>query len=172
MTADGCQTYSDRSPGTVASCEQNHAQQAGTEQPNDQDRDTGQGAAATAVSLRLSGGTFFVLATINKTIDAPFIVDSGSSDVTIPADYVDILVKTGSISEDDFLKERLYRLANGTTVHARTFRLKSVAVGGRVLHDVTGSVSIGSGGFLLGQSFLGRFHSWSIDNERKVLILD
>lgn len=153
-------------------CEQNIAQRAATVQPTPDERRGGQDIVATAVSLKISGGIFVVPVTINNTLQVPFIVDSGASDVSIPADYVDLLIRTGSIREDDFLGKRIYRLANGKMVAAQTFRLKSVQVGGRILQDVTGSVSIGSGGFLLGQSFLSRFRSWSVDNERKVLVLD
>jgi hypothetical protein len=34
-----------------------------------------------------------------------------------------------------------------------------------------GSVSPASGGLLLGQSFLGRFKSWSVDNSKRALLL-
>ncbi|HUB45557.1 MAG TPA: retropepsin-like aspartic protease [Acetobacteraceae bacterium] len=158
---DGCANPADKAAMQVAAV-----------QPAPDETRAGQDAVATAVSLKLSGGTFLVPVTINNTLQVPFIVDSGASDVSIPADYVDLLIRTGSISENDFLGKRTYRLANGKTVPAQTFRLKSVQVGGRILQDVTGSVSIGSGGFLLGQSFLSRFRSWSVDNERKVLVLD
>jgi clan AA aspartic protease (TIGR02281 family) len=124
------------------------------------------------VSLKQSGGTFLVPVTINNTVEMSFVVDSGASDVSIPADVVSILRLTGTISEDDFLGQRTYRLADGSVVPTPTFRLRSVKVGDKVLRDVTGSVALGSGGLLLGQSFLSRFHSWSIDNERKVLVLD
>jgi predicted aspartyl protease len=45
-------------------------------------------------------------------------------------------------------------------------------VGGKVLENVTGSVAPVRGGLLLGQSFLSRFKSWSIDNRRQILILN
>jgi len=130
------------------------------------------GGLEAAVSLKQSGGTFLVPVTINNTVQMPFIVDSGASDVSIPADVVDLLMKIGTISESDFLGKRTYRLADGSTVPTPTFRLRSVKVGDRVLENVTGSIALGSGGLLLGQSFLSRFRSWSIDNERKVLLLD
>jgi hypothetical protein len=41
-----------------------------------------------------------------------------------------------------------------------------------MLSNVPFTVSKDAGGALLGQSFLGRFKSWSIDNARAVLILE
>jgi hypothetical protein len=54
-------------------------------------------------------------------------------------------------------------------VFTRTFGSR---VGARVLENVVGSVAPVQGGLLLGQSFLSRFKSWSIDNQRQVLILE
>ena len=45
-------------------------------------------------------------------------------------------------------------------------------VGDRVLENVIGSVASTKGSLLLGQSFLGRFKSWSIDNGRHALLLE
>ena len=126
----------------------------------------------TAVYLKKSGGTFVVPVIINDAIQMPFIVDSGASDVSLPAEVVTVLVRTGTISDKDFLGKQTYRLADGSTVPSPTFRIRSLRVGDRVLENVTGSVAPGSGGLLLGQSFLSRFRSWSIDNERMILVLD
>jgi hypothetical protein len=41
-----------------------------------------------------------------------------------------------------------------------------------VVQNVVGSVAPASGTLLLGQSFLGRFKSWSIDNSRHALVLE
>lgn len=172
ISANDCQAHGGPLSRVTMGCGHDFVRQNATEQPAGRQGHTGQTEVATAVPLKLSGGTFIVPVTINNAIDVRFIVDSGAADVTIPADYVELLIKMGSLSENDFIGKRIFRLANGTTVPAQTFRLNSVQVGGRVLQNVTGSVSIGSGGFLLGQSFLGRFRSWSIDNKRKVLVLN
>ena len=129
-------------------------------------------ATVEAVALKPSGGTFLVPVTINNTVEMQFIVDSGASDVSIPADVVSVLMQTGTISDADFLGKRVYRLADGSTVPTPIFRIRSIRVGDRVLHDVTGSIALGSGGLLLGQSFLGRLRSWSIDNDRQLLVLN
>ena len=50
--------------------------------------------------------------------------------------------------------------------------IRSLRVGDKVLENVTGSVAPVAGGLLLGQSFLTRFKSWSIDNQRQALVLN
>jgi predicted aspartyl protease len=45
-------------------------------------------------------------------------------------------------------------------------------VGNRTVENVAGSITTVEGSLLLGQSFLGRFKSWSIDNGKKALLLE
>jgi predicted aspartyl protease len=63
-------------------------------------------------------------------------------------------------------------IADGSRVKSKTFLIRSLRVGDRVLEYVTGSVAGRNGSLLLGQSFLGRFKSWLIDNGRHVLVLE
>ena len=71
-----------------------------------------------------------------------------------------------------FLGSKEYQLADGSTVPSETFMIRTLKVGNRELENVTGSVARVEGSLLLGQSFLTRFRSWSIDNERGVLLLN
>jgi predicted aspartyl protease len=109
---------------------------------------------------------------INNKIELNFVLDSGAADVSIPADVVLTLTRTGTITDADFVGRKTYILADGTKVPSQTFRIRSLKVGNRVLENVTGSVSSVRGELLLGQSFLSRFKSWSIDNSRQVLVLE
>jgi clan AA aspartic protease (TIGR02281 family) len=130
------------------------------------------GVGRSEVSLKRRAGTFVVPVTINGSLRLDFMIDSGASDVSIPADVAMTLFRTGTIQESDFTGTRTYRLADGSTVPSPTFRIRVLKVGDREVRDILGSVSSVKGSLLLGQSFLSRFHSWSINNERQVLILD
>jgi predicted aspartyl protease len=55
---------------------------------------------------------------------------------------------------------------------SQTFRIRTLKVGDRVIENVVGSVADVKGSLLLGQSFLSKLNSWSIDNSRQVLILE
>ncbi len=123
------------------------------------------------VQLKRSAGTLTVAALINGALTLDFTLDSGASDVSVPADVLLTLMRTGTVREEDFLGQRSYRLADGTVVPSHTFRIRSLRVGERVVLNVTASVSDVRGPLLLGQSFLGRFRSWSVDNQRQMLLL-
>jgi clan AA aspartic protease (TIGR02281 family) len=125
----------------------------------------------TEVPLRRSRGELVVPVVVNDTLTVPFMVDSGASDVSISADVMRRLMESGTLTRADFLGKATYHLADGSRVASDTFRLHSLRVGDREVHDVLASVTNASDGLLLGQSFLTRFRSWSIDNQRQVLSL-
>jgi sulfatase modifying factor 1 len=120
---------------------------------------------------RDSGGTYTIPVMINGRIVLDFIVDSGASDVTIPSDVVGTLMRTGTLQRSDFLGSRTYVLADGSKVPSETFRIRSLKVGTTILENVTGSIADVKAPLLLGQSFLGRFDFWAIDNKSHVLVL-
>lgn len=123
------------------------------------------------VQMRKQGGIFVVPVLVNNAISLNFAVDSGAADVSIPADVVLTLVRTGSLKEGDFLGTQTYVLADGSRVPSPQFRIRSLTVGSWFVENVTGSVSAVKGFPLLGQSFLKRFGSWSIDNSEGLLLL-
>lgn len=128
--------------------------------------------APPAVPMKKDRGMYLVPVLINNAITLDFMVDSGASDVSIPEDVVTTLIRMGAIRDTDFTGERTYVLADGSKVQSKTFRIRSLKVGDHVLENVTGSGASTKGSLLLGQSFLGRFRSWSIDNSRHVLLLE
>jgi predicted aspartyl protease len=128
--------------------------------------------SATSVPMTREGGVYVVPVVINNVINLNFVVDSGAADVSIPSDVVMTLVRTGTLKASDFLEEQTYVLADGTKVPSQTFLIRSLKVGGKIVEDVSGSVASVNGSLLLGQSFLSRFKSWSVDNAAHALVLD
>jgi clan AA aspartic protease (TIGR02281 family) len=129
-------------------------------------------ASGYAIRMKKDGGTYVVPVLINNAITLDFMVDSGASDVSIPEDVVMTLRRTGTIRDSDFIGERTYVLADGSKVKSQIFRIRSLKVGERILENVTGSVASRQGSLLLGQSFLGRFKSWKVDNTQHALVLE
>ena len=124
------------------------------------------------VALVQRGGVYTVPVLINDVIPLHFVVDSGASDVTIPADVVGTLIRMGKITDKDFVGEQKYRLADGSIMTSKTFIIRSLKVGDVTVTNVLGSVADVKGSLLLGQSFLKKFKTWSIDNTKHELIFD
>ena len=123
------------------------------------------------VTLRRHGGVLMVPALLDDSVSVDFVVDSGASDVVLPETVLNDLRKAGKFSDADFTGTQMIKIANGSIVKARTFTLRSLSVGNRVVTNLHASVAPAKATALLGQSFLQRFATWSIDNERQVLVL-
>lgn len=130
------------------------------------------GNASDVVHLMESGGTYKVPATINGVLQLHFMIDSGASDVVIPADVVLTLMRTGTILDSDFVGHQSYRLADGSVMRSETFLIRTLTVGNHTIENVLGSVGKVEGSLLLGQSFLSRFSKVSFDYDRSVLLLE
>lgn len=124
-----------------------------------------------SVPLIHEHGTLQVPVVINGGVSLNFTIDSGATDVSIPANVFSTLIRGGTVSAQDFLDRRAYKLADGSTEISQRFRIRSLRVGKLELRDVIASVVPSGGSLLLGQSFLSRLKSWSIDNERQALLI-
>lgn len=141
---------------------------------SDQGADLAQAAAkpgVTIVPLQAERGALVVPVLVDDAILLKFIVDSGASDVTIPEDVARTLMRAGKLTGGDYVGNGVAILADGSRIPSRMFIIRSMKVGGREVRNVTASISGERGALLLGQSFLRHFKSWSIDNRRRVLVL-
>ena len=125
-----------------------------------------------AVPLKQDGGIFVVPVEINGAITLEFAVDSGASDVSVPLDVFSTLRRTRTIKASDIIGEQTYVLADGSRSRSIMFTIRSLKVGDKVVENVKGSVAPSQGTLLLGQSFLERFKSWSINNTNHELLLE
>jgi clan AA aspartic protease (TIGR02281 family) len=124
------------------------------------------------IPIEAHGGAYVVPVLINGVLTLNFLVDSGAADVSIPAEAAATLQRLGTLSGNDLLGMKTYVLADGSRVPSEIYKIASLKVGGRVMENVTVRVTSEKSGPLLGQSFLNRLNSWSLDNNRRVLIIN
>jgi clan AA aspartic protease (TIGR02281 family) len=129
-------------------------------------------SSQSGVALKTDGGIFVLPVEINGVVTLDFAIDSGASDVTVPADVFSTLKRAGTIKDSDVIGQRTYLLADGSKTQSSTFTIRSLKVGNMVIENVRASVASSQGSLLLGQSFLKRFKSWSIDNAKHELLLE
>jgi clan AA aspartic protease (TIGR02281 family) len=128
--------------------------------------------AAGEIALdREAGGGYSVTARVNDALTAKFIVDSGASVVVLPSDMIDTLTKSGAIAPSDMLGRDTYVTADGRKHKGTRLMLRQLDVGGHTVTNVMASVAPAHAEPLLGQSFLDKFKSWTLDNRRHVLII-
>ena len=131
-----------------------------------------QPAAAETIRLeKHAGGGYLIPGRINDAVTVRFVLDTGASDVLIPEDVATALQRAGKLEPGDFIGTRTYVLADGSKVPSKRVLLRELTVGGQTVSNVTASIGRRGSPPLLGQSFLSKFPSWTLDNERHVLVL-
>jgi clan AA aspartic protease (TIGR02281 family) len=128
--------------------------------------------AANRIPLAREGGTLVAPVIINNAVKLNFTVDSGAADVSIPADVFSTLVRSGTVRQADMRGSRRYMNADGESHESKTFVIRSLKIGNLDVSSVEANVSPPNAPLLLGQSFLRRFKSWSIDNATQELIVE
>ena len=81
------------------------------------------------VPLVPEGETYLVPVTINGKISLNFTVDSGASEVCVPADVYSTLKRADTINAADRLDAAVYELADGSRQTNQRFRIHSLRVG-------------------------------------------
>lgn len=124
------------------------------------------------VDLIRSGNTFTTPIIFNNTIKLEGVIDSGASELFIPADIIKVLVRSGSITDTDFLGKQQYTIANGDVKEYLRVKIKLLQLGDIVLENVIAIVGDIDANILIGQSVLSRFKTWKIDNSSNQLIVE
>ena len=117
------------------------------------------------VAVARAGTGMIVNVLLDGTVTAPFLVDTGATDVLIPA----ALAKRLGIEAGPETRTKSYRTANGVVTQA-TVMLRSVDLGGAVVENVPASISPSMQIGLLGLSFFNHF-TYHIDAAAGVLTL-
>ena len=117
----------------------------------------------TKVKMEADGGVFLVPITLNG-LDLKIIFDTGASSICISSAEATVKVRQGQITRDDILGQQQFQDATGRVSVGTVINLKTVEIGGIVLHDVEATVVDNiQAPLLLGQTALAKFGKISID---------
>jgi len=115
----------------------------------------------TKTKMYKKGGVWTIPGTVNG-LKFDFIFDTGAADVLVSSDIFSVMLKQGTITENDILGKNIYEDASGNTTELISFNIKKIIVGGWVVRNVKAAVSnSNSTPLLLGQAFLSRFPSFT-----------
>jgi predicted aspartyl protease len=101
----------------------------------------------------------------------PFLLDTGAEGLQIPFDVYLVLMRKGGVSPGDERGFVMVGTADGSLHKQPRFLIHELRVDDRIITGVLATVSATGTEPLLGQSFLARLGSYTIDNQRHVLTL-
>jgi len=127
--------------------------------------------ASETVRLEDDHGTYMVPVRINGQMTIPFVIDTGAADTAIPADVFLALLRTQTVKDSDFIGTGSYVMADGSEHSSNRFVLRELQVGDHIVRNVIAHVVPVKGDPLLGQTFLSKLPSWTIDNVKHLLVL-
>jgi len=117
------------------------------------------------IAVSRAGTGMLVQVMLNNTTSAPFLIDTGASDVLIPQAVADRLgLKVGPNT-----RTKRFATANGVVTHP-VVMLRSVALGGAVVENVPASITPNLQFGLLGLSYFNHF-TYNIDAARGIVTL-
>lgn len=117
----------------------------------------------TKVRMEAAGGVYLVPINVNG-LDLKFIFDTGASCICISSAEATVMVRQGKITKEDILGQQQFLDATGGVSVGTVINLRTVEIGGIVLHDVKANVVDNiQAPLLLGQTALAKFGKISID---------
>lgn len=124
-----------------------------------------------SIPMTKNGGVYEIPVVLNESLKLNFIFDAGASDVSISPDVALTLIRTGTLTDEDFLGSETYRFADGTKAKSKIFIIKEIQIGNKKVFNVRASIATSiNAPLLLGQSVLNKFGKVSIDYKNGVII--
>lgn len=126
----------------------------------------------TIIKMEKRNGVYYVPIELNDS-KMDFIFDTGAGIISISETEALFLIKQGTLTESDFKGTSNFIDANGTITEGTIINLKTVKIGGIILHNIEASVVPNAvAPLLLGQSAFERFGKISIDYKRGEITLE
>lgn len=124
------------------------------------------------IKMRIQNDVYYVPVEINNVLKIEFILDTGASELFLSPEIAATLLRTNTLSEQDFIGNTVYRFANGKTESCRRYKLKSVRIGNITIKDVSCAIANNIiGDMLLGQSFLSKLGNFEINYSTNEIII-
>ena len=68
------------------------------------------------VVMKRKDSNLWVPAQINKVVTIDFVIDSGASDITLPKDVYQTLIRSGTLTKADYIGDVKFGIADGSEV--------------------------------------------------------
>lgn len=124
-----------------------------------------------SIPMTKIGGVYEIPIIINGVMKLNFIFDAGATDVSISPDVALTLIRTGTVTDKDFLGTETYKFADGSIAKSKVLIIKEIQLGNKKVNNIKASISKSiNAPLLLGQSVLNKFGKITIDYNRGVIV--
>jgi aspartyl protease family protein len=129
-------------------------------------------ASNTIKIIKTESGLIEIPIVLNDVLRINFIFDSGASEVSLSPDVALTLMRTGTISESDWLPDQIYTFADGSKAKSKRFVIRRLIIGNQTLTNIEASISKSiEAPMLIGQNVMQKLGSITIDYENGLLII-
>jgi predicted aspartyl protease len=119
--------------------------------------------------VKVASGNYYVLGSLSETVEAKFLVDTGSGFVSLTAD---VFAKLRHLPGTRFTREIRGAMANGDVARVKIYRIDTLSLADQcVLHDVEVAVMPGSDRNILGLSALRQMAPFALELSPPRLLL-
>ena len=118
-------------------------------------------------NLSKLNNSFYVVARLNNETNVFALLDTGSTFCQIPKD----VYKRLNVSSKNSIDEVTTTLADGSQRKQQRGNLSQIEIEGKVIFNVPVLISEAGTPIIIGQSFLQRLNSYTIDNNKQTLNL-
>lgn len=128
--------------------------------------------AQTKIFMEKRGGVYYLPCKVNG-IPLKMVFDTGASNVSIAIGEAIVMIRNGTLTDDDILGTTRFTIANGTVITGTAIILRRVEIGQYVLSDVKANiVHTLDAPLLLGQSVLQRLGNIQVDFSSNCIIIN
>lgn len=125
------------------------------------------------IKITKVSGTYEVIVNLNKEIKVPFVFDTGASECVMPVYIAMTLYRNGSLKKADFLQDKVYSLADGSSVRCKRIIIRKLIIGKYVLTNVEFAVSNNiDAPLLLGQNAMRKLGDFTIDYKKSIICVN
>jgi aspartyl protease family protein len=122
--------------------------------------------------IKTESGLLEVPVELNGVLKINFIFDSGASEVSLSPDVALTLIRTGTVSNTDFLPDQTYKFADGSIAKSKRFLIKELSIGAKKLYNIEASIANSiEAPMLIGQNVMNKLGSITIDYDSQLLII-
>lgn len=130
------------------------------------------GLQGQTIAVKCERGILYIPVKLNNVLKIDMMLDTGATECSVPPCIANTLIRANTLSLENTLPDKLYILADGSTITCKRFILKSLKIGNRIIYNVECSVSnTDNCPLLLGASALKKLGVIELDYKNKKMTI-